>query len=258
MIISEGAAPDPAVLARLLAQVRMASPEISRRGWLRPVKASRLLAEEAQRLPRRTVAPSRTASFSAPFRAELNQARDSLLQLASVSAQTAPLVERLTTQLLVAESRDFLARADDGLAFLRAVRGRVDRELEKVQPPARNSSVTLTSHQGVIPVTISSAAEYPVHLRVTLLSPRLRFLEGATQSVVLDRPRQALTFPVLAQTTGRFPVQVVIATPKGATIARSRIVVRSTAYNTRALLVTLAAALFLLFLWGRRLLSTKK
>jgi hypothetical protein len=142
-------------------------------------------------------------------------------------------VERLTTQLLVAESRDFLARADDGLAFLRAVRGRVDRELEKVQPPARNSSVTLTSHQGVIPVTISSAAEYPVHLRVTLLSPRLRFLEGATQSVV-------------------------IATPKGATIARSRIVVRSTAYNTRALLVTLAAALFLLFLWGRRLLSTKK
>jgi len=49
----------------------------------------------------------------------------------------------------------------------------------------------------------------------------------------------------------------VIATPTGAPIAESRIVVRSTAYNTRALLVTGVATVFLLFLWVRRLLSTR-
>ena len=71
--------------------------------------------------------------------------------------------------------------------------------------------------------------------------------------VVLNRPRQALSFPVLAQTTGRFPVRILLRTPRGAHIAESRIVVRSTALNTRALLITIAAALFLLFLWVRRL-----
>jgi hypothetical protein len=94
---------------------------------------------------------------------------------------------------------------------------------------------------------------------VTLLSPRLQFLrEGETQVVVLDRPRQALSFPVLAQTTGRFPVRILLRTPRGAHIAESRIVVRSTALNVRALLVTIAAALFLLFLWVRRLVFRER
>ena len=255
LVLGEGRTPDPRVMDGLLLQLRRSSPGVTPRGWLRPVKASRLIAGPGT--VRRALAPRRAASYGSAFRNELRAARDGLAELSSMARETAPLVAKLRLQVLVAEAREFADRQALGIAFLQAVQRRVGRELDKVQPPARNSAITLTSRRGVIPVTISSTADYPVHLRVTLLSPRLRFPEGSTRRVVLDRPRQALTFPVLAQTTGRFPVRVVIATPTGAPIAESRIVVRSTAYNTRALLVTGVATVFLLFLWVRRLLSTR-
>ncbi len=70
--------------------------------------------------------------------------------------------------------------------------------------------------------------------------------------MILSRPAQRFTFPVRAQTTGRFPVQVQVETPQGGTIAESSILVRSTAYNRVALVVTIGAALFLAALWARR------
>jgi hypothetical protein len=106
----------------------------------------------------------------------------------------------------------------------------------------------------VIPVTIRNLAGYPVEVRVVLVSPRLEFLEGDSRYVVLERPVQAFTFPVRAQTNGRFPVTVRLETPRGAAIAESQIVVRSTAYNLLALAITLGAALFLAAWWGRRFL----
>jgi hypothetical protein len=106
----------------------------------------------------------------------------------------------------------------------------------------------------VIPVTIRNLAGYRVRIRVVLLSPRLEFLEGDSRKVVLDRRVQVFTFPVRAQTTGRFPVAVRLETLRGALIAESQIVVRSTAYNLLALVITLGAALFLAAWWGRRLL----
>jgi hypothetical protein len=164
-----------------------------------------------------------------------------------------PLSERLRTQVLVAEAREFVRDEPAALAFLDDVQDRVRREFDKVEPPTR-SSVTLTSRGGVIPVTIRNTAGYRVQLVVVLLSPRLEFLEGDRRKVVLERPVQAFTFPVRAQTTGRFPVTIRLETPHGALIAQSQIVVRSTAYNLLALLITLGAALFLAAWWGRRFL----
>jgi hypothetical protein len=255
IMFGEDDAPNPDLLRALFLRLRRASPEVSpRTSWLRPVKASRLaLTTVSPPFDLRVLVPSRVASLSPTFLAELRRARAAIVQLESDTSEAGPLVERLKTLLLISEGAHFTDDEREGLAFLRAVRRSVNREFDKVRPPS-GTSVTLTSRRGVIPVTVTNSTGYSLRLRVTLLSPRLEFLqEGETRLVVLDRPRQALSFPVLAQTTGRFPVRILLRTPRGAHIAESRIVVRSTALNTRALLITIAAALFLLFLWARRL-----
>lgn len=256
IMFGEDDVPNPELLRALFLRLRRASPEVSpRAGWLRSVKASRLsLTTVSPPFDQRELVPSRVQTLSPTFLAELGRARETIEQLESFTDQAGPFVERLKNLLLISEAAHFTDDEREGLAFLRAVRRSVNREFDKVRPPS-GTSVTLTSRRGVIPVTVTNSTGYSLRLRVTLLSPRLEFLqEGDTRVVVLDRPRQALTFPVLAQSTGRFPVRILLRTPRGAHIAESRIVVRSTAYNSRALLITIAAAFFLLFLWARRLL----
>jgi hypothetical protein len=220
--------------------------------WLRSVRATRLLASTEDREVRDLI-DSRVRFYSDTFFQTVGETRESIEQLESMTRRPTPLTERLRTQVLVAEARDFVRDEAAALAFLHASQDRVRREFDKVQPPTP-SSVTLTSRGGVIPVTIRNLAGYRVRIRVVLLSPRLEFLEGDSRDVVLERPVQAFTFPVRAQTTGRFPVTVRLETPDGAAIAESQIVVRSTAYNLLALAITLGAALFLAAWWGRRFL----
>ena len=255
IMFGEGDAPDPELLRALFLRLRRASPEVSpRTSWLRPVIASRLAVTTVNPpLDERVLVPAPVNTLSPTFQAELRRARSAIEQLESVTDDAGTLVERLKTLLLTSEGVHLTDDERKGLAYLRAIRRGVNGEFDKVHPPS-GTSVTLTSRRGVIPVTVTNSTGYSLRLRVTLLSPRLQFLDqGETQVVVLDRPRQALSFPVLAQTTGRFPVRILLRTPRGAPIAESRIVVRSTALNVRALLVTIAAALFLLFLWVRRL-----
>lgn len=220
--------------------------------WLGLVGANRLLAITGDG-ELRSLNDSRVHMYSDVFLQDLAEARDSIGQLESLTEGATPLSDRLSVQVLVAEARDFVREEPVGTAFLDGIEERVRREFDKVEPPQR-SSVTLTSRGGVIPVTIRNLAGYRVTIHVVLQSPRLEFLEGDSRKVVLERPVQSFTFPVRAQTTGRFPVNIRLETPGGALIAESQIVVRSTAYNLLALAITLGAALFLAAWWARRLL----
>ena len=90
---------------------------------------------------------------------------------------------------------------------------------------------------------------------------RLVFEQGDSYPVLLTGSSRTLTFRVRAETTGRFPITVDLETPSTAstpdTIAQTVMVVRSTAYNKVALVVTIGAALFLAAWWGRRFLPRK-
>ena len=61
---------------------------------------------------------------------------------------------------------------------------------------------------------------------------------------------QTLTFEVDLKTTGRFPVAVRVVAPGGEVIGGSSVVVRSTAYS-RSLIITIAAGLVLVLVWGQ-------
>jgi hypothetical protein len=227
--------------------------------WLRGVKATRVAVGQPPpddpTEPRELQAASRAPGFSSAVVAGLEEGRDDVDALGSMAEQS-PLLDQLRRGLLLAQSRYLAGHEVDRLSLISSVRAAVAAELEKIHPPLA-SSITLTSQGGIIPVTLRNDAGYPVRVQLTLRSTRLRFVGGPSRRVRLERPVQQFVFPVRAQTTGRFPVRVELETPDGVPIGSSRIVVRSTAYNRIALLITTGAALFLALWWVRRLLSRR-
>lgn len=219
--------------------------------WLRPVTATRLL--QARGSVSRRLRPLPIEAFSSSYLAELRTARDSLARFAAVAGVGHEVVDRLGTLVLTSQSRYLLSRDDQALELLQAVDRGVSAEFAKIDPP-RATTIRLTSRSGVIPLTIGNEAGYAMDVRVELRAQGLTFLGGSSREVRLTRPEQQLTFPVRAERTGRFPVVVEVQTPEGIEIAESRILVRSTAYNRVALVVTIGAALFLALWWSRRFL----
>jgi hypothetical protein len=187
----------------------------------------------------------------------IERTEEALDRLESVAARP-DLLESMRRGILLSESRHLLGREDLALAFLTAARAAVSSEFAKIQPPDERSVITLTSRSGVIPLTIRNEADYPVNVRVALRSPGLEFLGGSSRDVTLEPPGESFSFPVRAQTTGRFGVAIEVQTPDGDPIASSKIVVRSTAYNRVALVLTIGAAVFLAMWWGRRFLPRRR
>jgi hypothetical protein len=249
VVIGAGAVPEERFLRTLLSGIGATPPGVA---WLRPVKATRLVTEPEDR---RTLEPAREA-FSDTFVQEFGQARAATEQFGTMAEEPTDILARMETLLLVAQHRGFLAREEEGLAYLDRSRAAAEAEFAKVEPPPP-TLVTLTSTHGDIPVTIRNLAGYDVRVVLRLLSPKLEFAGGTTHQIVLSRPAQRFTFPVRAKATGRSIVRIVVLTPGGATLGESRIVVRSTAYNMVALAITIGAAVFLAALWLRRFLPRR-
>jgi hypothetical protein len=258
IVFSEDERPRPELLRELLRGLR----PVPGTTWLRPTSATRVrFAETGTEDPpleeRHLQQSSRAASASPAVVAAIDLTGDDLEALESVEARS-DLLAQVRRAILLSESRYLLEREDLALAFLSAARRTVDEEFAKIRPPDERSKITLTSRGGVIPLTIRNEAGYPVHVRVTLRASKLEFVEGAGRTVTLEPPGETFVFPVLAQTTGRFPVRIEVLTPSGVHIASSTIVVRSTAYNQVALMITIGAALFLALWWGRRFLPRRR
>jgi hypothetical protein len=198
-------------------------------------------------------------TFSGVYLSDLTTARGAIITYRSILTEKSTLPARLFRLVLLAESGQFATQEDDGERFLRAVIDRLQQQFGLVTADTSNP-VTLTQRSGNVPVTIKNLTGHSVSVDVQLRSTRLAFLRGASQRVEIPRnDTHTLIFGVQARTTGRFPVQVLITTPDGhTTLSQGRLVVRSTAYNRIALVLTIGAALFLLALWARRALPWTK
>jgi hypothetical protein len=86
---------------------------------------------------------------------------------------------------------------------------------------------------------------------VRLVSPHL---SGSPQSsmVLKADSTQIVNFDVQLNTSGRFDVNVEVTSPSGRVINTGKLIVRSTAYNRFALLITIGAAMLALLVWARR------
>jgi hypothetical protein len=243
----------PAAFFSAFASLVRASP------WLRPEVASQFVTEIAspghQGLPERTY-----PGLSAAVAGRILSARLTLGQFRHVARDAGSLIDRLQTDLELAGGSAATTQPALAQQFAGAVESAVRAAYGRVG--IAGGVVTLTSQSGVIPVRVANGSSFPLSATIRLIADRrISFVDGGMRDVVLPTGTTVLTFRVRARTTGRFPVKIQVQTSTEAaaqTIAETEIVVRSTAYNRVALVVTIGAALFLLAWWGRRFLPRPK
>jgi hypothetical protein len=203
------------------------------------------------------VAPLGGAELLATARATVSAAGE-------LYGASTPPVEALDKELDVSLSAAF--PVTERAAMIGAVLRTAGSDLAKVKLPP-SSSITLTSRQGRLPLTVLSSAGTPVKVLLTLTSEQLSFVvahfagigwcrpvnpgsEGC--QLTLSRSTTTLQVPVVVRTSGAFPLALELSTPSGSEeIAAGTDTVRSTAISDVGLVLLVSAALFLAVWWAR-------
>jgi len=223
--------------------------------WLRPVEGHELASTFPPTDPS-ALAPQTPSSFSLGYVARIKQTRRRIEVYRSMLVEDSLEPERLETQLLLAESGQFLGNTLEGSAFVSAASRYLDAALGAVGAEA-GPVVTVTSRSGSsIPVRVTNDGDEAYQVSVTLVSQYLR--ESPSEDVVLPPgAAQELTFDVDLKATGRFVVLIRIVAPAGRVVGGSSFIVRSTAYSRIALIITLSAGIVLVLIWARRFLPRR-
>ena len=193
---------------------------------------------------------------------QLQEARGLVAAAGEVYGDNTPLVSGLNKDLVVSLSSVFSGsqRASLIAGALQVAKA----DLHKVHLPP-SISITLTSGQGRLPVTLVSTTGLPVHVLLVLTSEQLHFVTahfsgGGCRPVnagsedcqlTLSRPTTSLQIPVIVRTPGAFPLLLAVETPSGEVLATSTDTVRSTAIGDVAVVLMVGAALFLAVWWVR-------
>ena len=177
---------------------------------------------------------------------------------ASMLTEESPVPAALERDLLYAGSAAYVADPADGQQWLDAVSAATQSAFDSVEPQV-NKTFTFTSARA------RSRSSWATRGRSPCGSP-LRCNRHSSDSPTAPARRwswrartRSMTFRVVAKAAGQNPIAVVVTAPSGAVIGSPQtIVVRSTAVNRIALLVTLAAAAVLALLYLRRWLRRTK
>ncbi|MFB3738240.1 MAG: DUF6049 family protein [Candidatus Velamenicoccus archaeovorus] len=222
--------------------------------WLRKRRATVLASRFA---PTGTTPATayRAVPFSRSYVEAIKRARRDLGVYRSMLVQESSVPDELETQLLLAESGRFVLAETEGRAYIDAVEGAASRLFSGVRADTGPVN-TLTSSSGKVFVPLINDNDVPVRVTVRLVSSHLRDLPSSTMVLDAGSTRTA-SFDVRLTTTGRFTVDVQIASPSGAVIRTAELIVRSTAYNRIALVITVGAALVALGIWARRFLPRR-
>ena len=190
------------------------------------------------------------------YRDAVARAGAALDGLRSYTVGEHPTIRRLSVLFARAASNaDWRMDWDEGTARAQTAADLAEREQSLIS--ASEGTVTLTSRRGVVPVTLTNRAPYPVRLRVSVSSAKLRFPAGATKTVTVSPRGVTITFVAEARSTGSFPMNVAVSSPNGRVrFDGGRVIVRSTAANVLALVLTLSGLLFLVG-WSSRDLIRK-
>jgi hypothetical protein len=161
-----------------------------------------------------------------------------------------PLTNDLRRRLLVSGSND-LTETQRG-AYLRSVSLAIADQSAEVQI-TDDETVTLTSREGDIPITIRNDTGGPVEVRIAFDSDnKLDFPDGASQRRRLLEGPNRIEVPVVARTSGAFPLRITVTSPDGVlTVGRAQVTVRSTAVSGVGVVLSVGALLVLVVWWAR-------
>jgi hypothetical protein len=185
--------------------------------------------------------------------------------MVAVLPQEAKRVVVLKKELLTAESTDLTESQRRGL--LTQIQAAITKVTSLITLP-RSTSITLTSTRGSIPLTVLSTSSLHARVELRLSSERLIFQRFSTSDgrctvptstsevcdLTLTTHNTTLKVPVVARTSGVFPVEVSLWTPDGSQlIAQARDTVRSTAVSGVGVVLILLAIVSLAIWWIRDL-----
>jgi len=128
-------------------------------------------------------------------------------------------------------------------SFVADANAQLDATMHKVHIASLpNSFVTLTSHSGTVPITVSNELNTPVSVVVAISSQHLTVTGGGRkQQTILPHRQIAVDVRAEARTSGVFQLDVALLTPTGRGYDSEQLFVRSTAYGSVAILITAGA-----------------
>ena len=230
---------------------------LSQAGPLRPVNLSALFdAAPDGGGPAVVGIPVAGLDLSSYGRA-LALSRTQLSGYLSFAGRADPLGIELRRQQLVSGSADLTdAERSD---YLRSVSDAIRDQTAQVSV-SDEETITLTSREGDIPVTIENGTGEPVEVTLAFDSDnRLAFPDGTRQRVELAVGPNRIEVPVTARTSGAFPLRITVTSPDGVlTITRARITVRSTVVSGVGLVLSIGALLVLAVWWISHWRSTHR
>jgi hypothetical protein len=220
--------------------------------FLAPVHAEDLPDEIRPAPPSATLDASEPDGFSSTYADDLATTARRLAAFDSIVDEPADEEARLRRAMLYAEASQYVGNEGSGRVWINAVEGVIERTFSRLTPDT-STVLTFTSRSGTIPLRMGDPDGRVVNVKVELASGRIEFLDGNERVVRLDRPDQVITFQVEFKAAGPSDIDVRVISPNGHILSRSVLVVRSTAVNPMALIITIGAGLVLVALWSRRL-----
>ena len=201
------------------------------------------------------VAPS-DASFPRTYTDAIRDARRRVDGYASMLRQDSPVPERLHRDLLMAESGEYVSNLPAGARWVAHVDSVTGALFERAAPDT-SQIFTLTSREGTIPIRMGDPGDTPITVELEFRSSRFTFPDGDRRTIELDGPNQIVNLRVVATGAGPGTIEVVTRAPNDLPLHEQQLVVRVTAVNRIALIITGAAALLLAGLWTRRVIRRR-
>jgi len=230
---------------------------ISEAPFLEPVTATELVERVDPPNPNTASELVQTSnpSFDDAYAERVDSLRGRVETYGSMLGTGSDIPAELRRKLFVATAPPYVTDPLAGEPWLDAVDATTRQAFDAVMPTAIGD-FTFTSREGTIPILMGDPGDTPVTVTIELIAKDFSFPDGNTQSVRVDGPGQIVTFRVVANTSGRNPINVWVRAPNGQALSDPpvpiTVVVRTTTVNHIALLVTIGAGLGLLALYSRR------
>lgn len=221
---------------------------------VRAVTVSQLLDDLPSRVRRSLV--DRPPVDLGTYPVHLGSTRARLGSLTGATGAT-PEVRALDQRLLLSAAIELTAAERD--RYVASVDTVVDRSFAAVEAPA-SETVTFTSSDGDLPLTLRNGLDDPINVLLRLESDSRVDLEAPTEQIVELQPgTNRIAVPVHTTLPGDSPVDVTVLTPDGAIVLdQAEYTIRSTAISGIGVFLSVGAALVLVLWWFRHWRQTRR
>ncbi len=187
---------------------------------------------------------------------EVRAVRRDLASLDTVVVEPSPDAPDLATQVLRAEAAGL--DPEQARHHLAEARAGIEAALSAIRMP-EDQSITITAREAEIPLTLQNRTGTPARVVLRVASDKLTFPMGESRLVELDRLNTTERVPVVARTSGAFPLVVTLQSPDGnLVLGQVRLTVNSTAASRLSVIVSVGAAGFLALWWGRQIVRDRR